>query len=450
MIPEGLHVSESGIRGIAGVALTPELALACARRFAHGRRRVLVARDTRRSGPSLASAAISGLLAGGAAAADAGVLSTPTAQVAVASGGFDGGIVVTASHNPPQWNALKLLDSRGRFLARRDVRALVRAAVSDESSAVRHGFSRSIERGGDWVAGHLDLVLALVDTEALRRRALHVVLDTSNGAGQEIGERLLDACGCRFEVLHDDADPVYHLGQPRRHFRRLRDRVRAASADIGIGWDPDGDRLTIVDELGVLHREDYGLALAVESCLERRAGPVVVNDSTSSAVAEVAARFGVECLSAAVGEHNVVELMDASGAVVGGEGNGGVIVPEVHYGRDAQVGTAVLLDLLARRRARMSELLAPFAGWRCLNTTIPASDASYRRLARGLGRMLPPSACGSGLKFGTPSGWVTLRRSNTEPVLRVIAESRRSRPPSRHSRASPGNRHGDEHERLST
>lgn len=426
--------SVSGLRGIVGADLVPAVVTRYAEAFGvfvagRGGREVALARDSRQSGPVLAAAAADGLTAAGVDVVDLGMVPTPTAQLAVELERLGGGIVVTASHNPVEWNALKFVGAGGRFLNRADAEAFF--ALVDGKGGPRTPSGRVGERRLDAgaVGRHLNRVLGLswLDLAGIRSRRFRVALDCVRGAGATIMPALLEALGCEVRAINLEPDGRF----PREpepipeHLGELGALVRKARADVGIAVDPDVDRLALVDETGQPIGEDYTLALAVRVVLARRLGPVVTNLSTSLVVDDAAREFGVAVERAPVGEANVVERMAARSAVIGGEGNGGVILPEVHLGRDAPVAATLVLSLLASHGAAVSALVNSWPRYTIVKAKIPRPEGplepAYARLARAM-----PGAAEDrqdGLRLSLSDRWVHVRPSGTEPVVRIIAEA---------------------------
>ena len=425
--------SVSGLRGIVGEDLVPAVVRRYAEGYgafvaARGGRVVALARDSRQSGPAFVAAAAEGLTGAGVDVVDLGMVPTPTAQLAVEylDGGLDGGIIVTASHNPVEWNALKFVGRGGKFLARAEAEAFF--ALVDAGTA-RPGSRPGARRAdGSAVQRHLVRVLGLrwLDLAAVRSRRFRVALDCVRGAGATIMPALLEALGCEVQGIHLEPDGRF----PREpepipeHLGELGELVRKTRADLGIAVDPDVDRLALVDETGRAIGEDYTLAFAVRAVLARRRGPVVTNLSTSLVVDDAAREFGVTVERAPVGEANVVERMAERRAIVGGEGNGGVILPEVHLGRDAPVAATLALTLLAERRVTVSALVNAAPRYTIVKAKIPRPagtlDASYAALSEAL-----PEATADrqdGLRLALADRWLHVRPSGTEPVVRVIAE----------------------------
>lgn len=434
-----LIVSSSGIRGVVGAALDPAVAAryggAYAMRLRHREGegpRVVVARDSRVSGPLLVDAVAAGLRAGGCSVRDLGVAATPTALLAVQDDPeARGGVIVTASHNPAEWNGLKLADAGGEFVRPEEGRAVQEAYEGEVEWAPWDALGRR-ERVSGAVDHHVERILGLdvVDRDAVAAGDYRVVLDAVRGAGGPVMSKLLRRLGCEVVGLDLEPDGAFPRDpEPRsENLGELGDRVRESGADLGMAVDPDGDRLALVDGDGSPLGEDLTLALAAAHVLALDPGPVVTNLSSSRAIADVARAAGREVHLAPVGEANVASRMREVDASVGGEGNGGVILPALHLTRDAPVAAALVMGSLARRGASLRELAGE----------VPRYHISKQKTARppgdleGVYRALSSAADGDprgdrqdGLRLDWPEerAWVHVRPSGTEPVLRVIAEA---------------------------
>src|SRR5882762_7945860 len=370
-----LMVSVSGVRGLVGTDLTPEVVARWAAAFGiwsreHGagsrkrQARIVLGRDARTSGPMFTAAATSGLVSVGCDVIDVGLVPTPSAQLAVEHHRAAGGIVLTASHNPIEWNALKFVGPDGIFLdsvAGTRVREL---AAGEGNSLPRANYNAigGVEADSDAISRHLAAVLALrgVDVRAIRRRPFRVALDCVRGAGGAVMPELVERLGCRVAAIDTETDGLF----PRppepvpENLKALGALVRRKKADLGIAVDPDVDRLAIVDEKGRAIGEDYTLAFAVRAVRPSARRPVVCNLSTSLVVEDAAKEFGATVVRAPVGEAHVARKIIELNAVIGGEGNGGVIYPALLVGRDAPVAGALVLGLLAREQVTVSELVA--------------------------------------------------------------------------------------------
>jgi phosphomannomutase len=381
------------------------------------------------------AAVTAGLLGTGLDVIDLGIVATPTVEVAVRELEAVGGIQISASHNPAEWNALKLLSSRGIFLTAEEgaeLHARIESGRPVFLPADRLGKRSSRD---DFSAVHVARIVAsqLVDAEAIRKRRLHAVVDCVCGAGGRIASLLLDRLGVRASWLNEEPTGRFpHNPEPTpENLGELSRAVRDLSADVGFALDPDADRLAVVDEKGRPIGEETTLALVIDSVLPRVGGDVVVNVSTTMAIEEIAARHGARVHRTPVGEVNVTEKMLSIGARIGGEGNGGIIVPEVNPGRDGLLGMALALTALARSGARTSELSA-----RVPSTTIRKEkiemgaisvDSLWMEAIReGLESGMSPCRVDEtdGLKLLWEDGWVHLRKSNTEPILRLLAEAK--------------------------
>jgi phosphomannomutase len=425
--------SVSGVRGIVGRDLNPEIVCRYAAAFGQtvleaGNHHVVLARDSRTSGPMFADAARAGLRSAGVTVVDCGLIPTPTAQLAVEHHGAGGGIILTASHNPIEWNALKFVGADGLFL---DAGAASRLFDLADRGPVTHAEWDGVgaaERDDEAVVRHLDAVRALryVDVERIRERRFTVALDCVRGAGGTIMPALLDQLECGVIGIELETDGLFtRPPEPvPANLSALGDVVRRSGADFGMAVDPDVDRLALVDGQGEAIGEDYTLAFGVRAVLERRVGPVVVNLSTSLVVDDVARHFGIAVTRAPVGEVNVARAMQRAEAVVGGEGNGGVMLPELHLGRDAPLAAALILDLLARSGTSVRELVDDAPRYVIVKSKVPRGrnlDPVYAALAeQARGAALDRQ---DGLRVAFPDRWLHVRPSGTEPIIRLIAEA---------------------------
>lgn len=437
-LPSQLMVSVSGFRGRVGEALTPELVAGIASSFgsflsdAGDQGPVLLGRDSRTSGPLLARAVSAGLESVGREVVDLGLVATPTLLLEVETSGAAGGIVVTASHNPSEWNALKLAGSDGMFLDAHRMDRFLR--FLREGEPLRAPWDALGGRRDDPGATrrHVDAIAALphVDVEGLRQRAFHVAVDCVHGAGGVLVPSLLESLGCRVELLGGEPDGRFPRDpEPRAdNLGELAERVREAGAELGFAVDPDVDRLSLVDGSGKALGEDLTLALAAAAVLQHRRGPVVANLSTSRVVEDVARQHGVELVRAPVGEINVARKMQEVGAAVGGEGNGGVILPELHGTRDAAVGMALVLQHLLETDQDLRGAADRLPVYEIVKEkrVFPreALTRAYQRMEKALGAGAR-SDRQDGLRLDWPDErrWLHVRPSGTEPVVRLIAEA---------------------------
>ena len=428
-----LKIGVSGIRGVVGDFLTPGLASAFAQAFGTyvGTGRVVIGRDTRSSGEMFYHAVACGLLAAGCDVVDIGVLPTPTIQIYVGATRARGGIAITASHNPPEYNALKLFNSEGLFF-----NSYERSELLDlyHQSEFRRATNEEIRRAtSDYAAAprlHIERVLRHVDADRIRRRRFRVALDAVNGAGSVMTVAFLrDTLGCDLHAISvDPTKPFPRIAEPRPDtLGDLSDLVLSAGADVGFAQDPDGDRLAVADETGRVLDNDDVLAMAVDAALRRLPGDVVVNLMTSSVIDEVAAAHGRRVYRTPVGEANVVEMMQAVNAVIGGEGaNGGIIFPAVHLCRDSYTGMAFLLERMAETGETVSALAARLPRFYRKLGKVAYEHGRLGPLMQALEEGFPDAATdrSDGLKLMLPGAWIHVRASNTEPLLRMAAEAR--------------------------
>lgn len=434
--------SISGIRGTiggpSGENLTPpdvvKFTTAYVRLIAartEGRKPVVVVgRDARISGEMVSNLVEGTLLACGADVINAGLCTTPGTEMAVIVNRADGGIIITASHNPRQWNALKLLNSRGEFLSDAEGKQVL--ALSEEEfdypeiDAIGHVLSRA-----PFNDEHIRRVLALplVDVEAVRRRRYKVVVDAVNSVGGVVIPKLLRELGC--EVVELNCEPTgdfAHNPEPLpENLTGISEAVVHEKADLGVVVDPDVDRLAFVSEDGTMFGEEYTLVAVADYILSKTPGDTVSNLSSSRALRDVTERHGCRYYASAVGEVNVTTKMREVGAVIGGEGNGGVIYPELHYGRDALVGTALFLTWLTERGLTMTQLRATYPSYFASKNKIqltPAIDVD--KVLREVKERYASENVNDidGVKIDFPENWVHLRKSNTEPIIRVYTEAK--------------------------
>ena len=433
--------SISGIRGTIGGTpgnnLTPIDIVECTTALGQMIREkkaaelVVIGRDARISGPIVNQLVINTLLAMGIDVIDLGLSTTPTVEMAVPKLGAGAGVIITASHNPKQWNALKFLNEKGEFISREDGQRLLELIAEGEAQYAEVDQLGTYQTREDLLDFHLNAILELpyVDADAIRARKFRVVVDGINSSGGVTVPVLLRQLGCEVILLNGEPHGNFaHNPEPLpAHLAELSETVVAEAADLGISVDPDVDRLAFVDEKGQMFGEEYTLVAVADHVLSHRSGNTVSNLSSTRALRDVTNRFGGQYAAAAVGEVNVVNKMKEVDAVIGGEGNGGVILPELHYGRDALAGIGLFLSLLAARGMKVSELKASYPEYFIIKDRIeltPAIDVDH--LINSLHEVYREEDCNriDGLKIDFAGGWVHLRKSNTEPIIRVYAESR--------------------------
>jgi phosphomannomutase len=428
----GLIVSVSGIRGVIGHGMTPAAALAFAAALAAQADGgpIVVGRDGRPSGTMLRHAVLAGLTSAGCDVHDVAVASTPTVGLAVRSLSAAGGIQITASHNPAEWNGLKLFGADGRVLsaaAGRQVQALFEHGHQRRATWDALGTVRDYHKAED---EHRDRVLQLVDVVRIRAAGLRAFVDGNGGAGGPLARQLLKALQVQAVCQACDGDGFFlHEPEPTElNLREVAPLVAEHGADVGFALDPDSDRLAVLDETGRYIGEELTLALAAWFRLGKTRGPVVINMSTSRVTEDVAARFGCRCERSAVGEANVADRMIELGAVIGGEGNGGVIDPRVGYVRDPFIGMGLILNLMAETGKRLSELVGELPVYHIVKDKYTVSREGLLRLFDTLAARWPDARPNrlDGLRLDWPDRWLHVRPSNTEPIVRVIAEAPRA------------------------
>jgi len=428
-----LMISVSGVRGTVGSALTPRVAaeFGCAFGTMLGTGAACVlGRDTRTSGPAVRNAVAGGLLACGVNVVDLGVTTTPGTALMTRSLSADGGMVVTASHNPAAYNGIKFLQPTGTGLTAADAGRLRRLWEGGEFALAGAGDQGTESRNDETHARHVEAVCGVCDPAAVAKRGFTVVLDSVNGAGCAVTPMLLERLGCK--VVHVNGEPTGRFAHPpepvAENLTGLCDAVRERKAVVGFAQDADADRLAIVDEAGRFIGEEYTLALAAAFVLRHRKGKLATNLATSRMIDDLAASAGCEVLRAPTGEANVVEAMRREGCIFGGEGGGGVIDPQVVEVRDSLVGIAYVLQYLAETGKRLSELVAEVPAYVMRKTKLPCPAGAADRVTAGARKALAgrPGAKlndADGLRVDLPEGWVCVRASNTEPILRIIAEA---------------------------
>ncbi len=427
-------ISVSGIRGRVGFGLDPTVVASYAAAFgawAVGRgaaTAVVLGRDSRVTGPLFHSVAAAALQSVGADVIDLGLTTTPTLQLAVEHHHAAGGLCITASHNPIEWNALKFIGPDGLFLDA-TAGAAMRALLDSGIPYATYDALGAVTGDAAAVARHVGAVLALpyLNVEAIRARKFRVAFDACRGAGGAIIPQLLERLGCEVHAINTEPDgrfprPPEPVPENLGDLERL---VRETRADVGFATDPDVDRLALVADGGTAIGEDYTLAFACRVVLRHRKGHVVANLSTSQVVDDAVREAGERLIHAPVGEVNVALRMRAEGAVVGGEGNGGVILPELHLGRDAPLAVALTLQMLVDDPRPISTVVASAPRYVIIKDKLPRSTAPLDAAYAALRAAFPDAAAGTddGLRLTWADRWIHLRPSGTEPIIRVIAEA---------------------------
>ncbi len=431
-----LIISVSGLRGLVGKTLTPEVAARYATAFAEialpGP--ILITSDGRESGPMLAAAITQQLTAIGRDVFNGGVAATPTTGVLVRHLNAAGGIQISASHNPAEYNGLKLFSSEGRVIpAQEGEKVLARYQQNYPSSPKSTHVTSpgTVRHIADTITQHRELVLRLVKVARIQAKQFHVLLDANHGSGSVLGVPLLESLGCRVTVLGGTPDGRFaHTPEPTaENLSGVLAKVREVGAAIGFCTDPDADRLAVIDENGRYLGEEYTLAMCVDHVLRSQVEPllrpVVTNCSTSRMSEDLANKYGVPFFRSAVGEANVVDQMQTVQALLGGEGNGGVIEPQVGWVRDSMVGMAYLLDAMAARNLPISQLAEELPRYEIVKSKATVAREKIPAALAALEKHFSDAAFDKldGLRLDWPGKWLLVRASNTEPVVRAIAEA---------------------------
>lgn len=426
---DNLKIGISGVRGIVGASLTNAVAMEFGKAFSTlvNCGKIVVARDTRTSGDMLKSAVCAGTLASGCYVINLGVVPTPTALFYVRKNKVDGGIIVTASHNPGEWNGLKFVERDGTFLNEARLERFFDIYYKKEFRKVSWDVIKNITVDPTAADSHIDAVLKHLDVKAIRKRHFKVGVDYVNGTGCVITPRFLSELGCRVFAINDKPTGLFnHEPEPLpKNLKALSRQVRQKRCDIGFAQDPDADRLAVVSEKGAAIGEELTLAFAVKFILShRKKGVVVTNLSASRVLDDITDAFKVKLIRTKVGESNVVSEMKKRSAVIGGEGNGGVIFPSINYGRDSIVGMGLILEYLAKSNKKVSGLASELPSYEMIKGKFEcpfskASDALENIKLAYKGEKIDTA---DGVKIIWPQKWIHIRSSNTEPIIRVIAE----------------------------
>lgn len=423
--------SGEGLGGVDIVKFTAAYAEFILRSTGRQAKKIVVGRDARISGEMVYHLVSGTLMAMGLDVINIGPATTPTTEIAVTGEKADGGIIITASHNPIQWNALKLLNAQGEFLSDAEGKEVIAIAETEDFEfADVHSLGHEY-KDETWNAKHIDAVLSLplVDVEAIRKANLTVAVDAVNSVGGIIIPQLLRALGVK-KIIELNCEPngrFAHTPEPiPENLTQISELMASSDADCGIVVDPDVDRLALVMENGEMFVEEYTLVAVADYVLSHTPGSTVSNLSSSRALRDVTRAHGCHYTAAAVGEVNVVGQMKATGAIIGGEGNGGVIYPELHYGRDALVGVALFLSLLAKSGKKMTELKATYPQYAIAKNKItltPSTDVDAI-LTAVKDHFKDEDICDiDGVKIDFDDAWVHLRKSNTEPIIRIYSEA---------------------------
>ena len=424
-----LMIGISGVRGVVGDNLTPELLVNLGQAFGTyaDSGTVVVGRDTRASGDMVKHAVFSGLLSAGCRIVDVGVCGTPSAAMMVGKLKADGGIVISASHNTIEWNALKFFRADGIYLNQEQGRQLLDIYYGGDSVKVGYDKLHAVETDDGAVENHLARVMDIVDVPALKKRKFRVAVDCCNGAGSVLAIEFLKRTGCEIHGIGCEMNGLFPRNpEPTRsHVTEILDVVKKQGSDFGFAQDADADRIAFIDEKGEYIGEEYSLCLAARYRLSRQKGPIVTNLSTTRMVDDVAREFDCPIYRTPVGEVNVAETMLEKSAVIGGEGNGGVIDPRVHYGRDALTGAALIMQYMMETGKTLSRLASEIPAYQMSKQKVEASKRSISPVLKQLAEEKALHVdVQDGVKLDFEQGWVHIRPSNTEPIVRVYAEAR--------------------------
>ncbi len=433
--------SISGIRGTiggkAGEGLTPNDIVKFTTAYAFwlsqhtSNRKVIVGRDARISGPMVNQLVTGALMGCGFDVIDLQLSTTPTVELAVAWEGAAGGIIITASHNPKQWNALKLLNHKGEFISKEDGIALLELAEKGDFNFPEIDEIGTLTYQDDYFQKHIDAIinLPLVDIESIKAKKYRVVVDAVNSTGGLVIPRLLNALGVHdiVEIFCEPNGKFPHNPEPLpEHLGELSSEVKRSAAQLGIAVDPDVDRLAFVCEDGEMFGEEYTLVAVADYVLKNKTGNTVSNLSSTRALSDITLKHGGQYFASSVGEVNVVEMMKANNAVIGGEGNGGIIYPELHYGRDALVGIALFLTHLSKCGKSVKGLRMTYPNYTISKNKIELDDSInlnliFKKIEEKYSKQPINKVDGLKIEFGDE--WVHLRKSNTEPIIRIYSES---------------------------
>jgi len=428
---KSLKISVSGVRGIVETSLTVNVALDFGKAMGTFMNcgRIAICRDTRTSGDAIKCAVTAGLLSTGCEVTDIGVCPTPTALLYVRKKKLCGGVIVTASHNPGEWNGLKFVESDGTFLNETRLGKLFDAYYRKEFRNVPWDIMKHMKYDPAASDMHIEEVLKHLDVKAIRKKHFKVGVDFVNGTGCVITSKFLSKLGCAVYAINDIPDGIFrHEPEPLpKNLKSLSRLIKQKKLDIGFAQDPDADRLAVISEKGEAIGEELTLAFAVRFILSyKKKGPVVTNLSASRVLDDIADEFGVKLIRSKVGESNVVVEMKKRGAIIGGEGNGGVIFPAINYGRDSIVGMGLILEYLSRSGKKVSQLADELPHYEVIKGKFDCSFSKTSDILKNIRAAYKNEKIDlkDGVKIIWRDKWAHIRSSNTEPIIRVIVEAR--------------------------
>jgi len=426
-----LKISISGVRGVVGDSLTPQLCARFAQAFGSylGRGKVIVGQDARISGTMVKNAIYSGLLSVGCQPIDIGICPIPSIMILTKERKAVGGIAVTASHNPKDWNGLKFISGQGLFLNRSQIEEFLDIYHQGDFSLVKVDKYKTPTAEEHPTDTHLQRLLAYLDIDLIKHKKFKVVADCCNGAGAVLVPKFLEALGCRMTLINTTLDGAFaHHPEPvPENLAKLCRIVKEEQADIGFVQDADADRLAIVNEKGEPLGEELTLALAVKYILGKNPGPVVTNLSTTRAIDDIAQEYDAPVFRTKIGEINVVEQILSQKAIIGGEGNGGVVFPEIHPCRDSFTAIGLTLEYMASRGKSISELRQEIPDYHMIKDKIDSTSEQAYLMIRVLKKKYAEKnkiSTLDGLKIDFDEAWVHIRPSNTEPIIRIVVESK--------------------------
>lgn len=426
-----LKISVSGVRGIVGDSLTPQLAASFAQAFGTylGSGKVIIGQDARASGTMIKNAVLSGLLSVGCQPVDIGICPIPSTMVLTKESPSIGAIVVTASHNPPEWNGLKFINGNGLYFSHSQVQEFLDIYHQGDFSRVPVDRYKNPILEPNPTEPHLHKLLDYLDVETIKKKKYTVVADCCSGAGTRLLPEFLEHLGCRVILLDQEPSPLRlrHHEHTTENIIRLSREVRKNKAHIGFAQDADADRLAIINEKGIALGEEMTLALSIAYILSKKPGPVVINLSTSRAVEDIALKYRVPVFRTKIGEINVVEQILQRKAVIGGEGNGGVIFPKIHPCRDSFTAMGLTLEAMATSGITIGELRDQIPKYFMVKDKIEGSFVQAHHILRFLKKKFEKMGTITtldGLKIDFLDSWLHIRPSNTEPIIRIFAEAK--------------------------
>lgn len=428
-----LKASISGVRGIVGSGLIPPVIVDYISAFCSMLKKegdVLVGRDSRTSGVMISNLVKSTIIACGRNVVDIGIAPTPVVLFGVNNRKFAGGVVITASHNTKEWNALKFINEKGKFLSPEEFKQLQERYEQKKFKFASFDALGKESNDNEILQSHIEKIVNFIDVERIKLANFRVIVDSVNGAGGPHSIKLLKRLGCDVICINEEPNGAFpHNPEPRpENLEELSQAVKDYKADIGFALDPDADRLVVVDENGNILSEELTLAFAISHYLENynKKTNVVINLSTSRIIEDIANKYGTSVIRVPTGEINVTEKMEEIGAKIGGEGNGGVILPEVNKGRDAFVGMALILEYLAIKGMNVSEIVKYFPKYVLLKDKISSKMIKYANILENLLIEFKNERINTddGVRIDFDDKWVLFRKSNTEPIIRIFAESK--------------------------